>query len=184
MKGTIPAILLAAATLAGCFQERHGVDPASIRRPAVENLTDGEITAIALAAAETELRLAQAARAVATAPTVREYAAIMAESQAEMIEMIERTARTRGLPATGHRHAARFQAENASVLRGMEGSSESSATALYLDAERANHHWYIAMLDNSMLPSVSDVGLRDELLRIRALTVEQQDALFAMTRTE
>lgn len=173
-------VLALSALASGCIGGRYGVDPASIQRPAAEPLSEAQVVAIAAAADSALIRQGRVAERLGRSNGVRELGQQIAEDAAAMNQRLLSAASTAGIPAAAHRVPDQLARAGAPALAGLEEAPQATFDRAFLRQQIALSHWYVAMLDNALLPSSRTLALRNHLAAVRARTASYLEAARAI----
>jgi putative membrane protein len=161
----IPVALLVAACAS--------TDPMAPMVPGA--MTDSEVAAVVQTANEGEVMHGQAASTRATNAEVRAFAQMMVTDHSNANEQLRNFLSTNNMTAseTGASSALRDNAQRS--LTALNSYNGAAFDREYMNSQVAMHQWVLNSLDNTLIPSTRNAGLRTWLQGQRAAVATHLD---------
>lgn len=179
-------LLAGAVTAAGCSKDsgtsemEPGASQGNEAPPAtgtvpMTKLTDGQILEIVGAVDTAEIDQAQVALGKTNDPNVRAFATHMVDEHTTAKQTGEQLASQAGLTRAPSPKASELQTKGTQTLETLKAADAATFDATYIQSQVDQHAEVLKMIDDQLLPAVTQPALRDHLTTARGMVQRHLD---------
>jgi putative membrane protein len=138
-------------------------------------LTDGQIAQIVAAVDSAEIEQAQLALSKTQTPDVRAFATHMVDQHTASKQTGEQLASQAGLTLAQSPKSEEMGVRGTQMLERLKAADASNFDKTYIDGQIEEHAEVLTMLDDQLIPAVTQPTLRDHLTNARGMVQQHLD---------